>query len=139
MQVDVVDNVPLVVGHVGEGLVTEDTSIVDENVDATPSVDSCLDDSLTVLNISLVANSLTAELLDLLDNIVRVDEIVDDDLCATLGQLQRVDAAETSTATSDDSDLSGKVELLTFRVRRKLASFLKQLEGICRTLGVLSL
>ena len=136
-QVNLVDDIPLVVCHVGKGLVAEDTGVVDDNVDATPCVNSSLDDSLAVLNISLVANSLTTEFLNFLNNIVRVDQIVDNDLCASLSQLESVDATETSTTTSDKSDLSAEVELLTLGVGRKLASLLEELESVGRALWVL--
>jgi hypothetical protein len=137
--VNLVDDVPLVVGHVGESLIAEDASVVDDNVDATPGVNGCLNDSLAVLHIGLVANGLSTELLDLLNNIVRVDKIVDDDLCAALGQLKSVDATKTSTSAGDNSNLAREVELLTLGVGRELAGLLEQLKSIGRTLGVLRL
>jgi hypothetical protein len=137
--VNLVDDVPLVISHVGESLVTKDTCVVDNNVDTTPGVNSCLYDGLAVLDVGLVANSLAAELLDLLNNIVRVDKIVNNDLCASLGQLECVDATETSTSASDNGDLAREVELLTLGIGRELASLLKQLKGIGRSLGVLRL
>lgn len=136
---NLVDYIPLIVCHIGESLVAKDTGVVDDNINTTPGVDSCLDNGLTVLYISLVSNSLTAELLDFLNNIVRVDEIVDDDLCTTLSQLESVDAAETSTATSDDCDLPTEVELLALGIGRQLASLLEKLKSVRRALWMLRL
>jgi hypothetical protein len=119
--VNLVDDVPLVVGHVGESLIAEDASVVDDNVDATPGVNGCLNDSLAVLHIGLVANGLSTELLDLLN------------------KLKSVDATKTSTSAGDNSNLAREVELLTLGVGRELAGLLEQLESIGRTLGVLRL
>lgn len=136
---DLVNDVPLIVGHVGESLVTKDTGIVDDNIDTAPGVDSCLHNGLAILDISLVTDGLTTELLDLLYDIIGVDEIVDNDLRAELGQLQRVNAAKTSTATSNNGDLALEVRLLTLGIGRKLAGLLEKLESISGALRVLRL
>ncbi len=137
VQVNLVDDLPLVVGHVGKRLVAENARVVDDNVDATPSVNSSLDNGLTILDIGLVADSFTTKLLNLLHNIVGVDKVIDDDLCAILRQLQSVDTAETGTSSSDNSNLALEVRLLALRVGRQLASVLEQLESVGRALWVL--
>lgn len=139
-QVDVHDRVPEVVVHVGESLVTEDTSVVDEDVDAAEGIDGTLDDSLTVFSRSLDTSSLTAELLDLVDNVIRVDEIVDDNGSTSLGESQSVGAADTSTSTSDESNLAGEVDLLALGAGAELLRLLEQsheVVGSSRELGVL--
>jgi hypothetical protein len=92
---DVDDRVPEVVVHVGEGLVTQDTSVVHEDINATEGIDGGFDDGVTVLAGGLVANGLTAHLTDLLDDRLGVNQIVDDDGGAVLGEQKAVRAAET--------------------------------------------
>tara|TARA_R110002003_G_scaffold193_6_gene14969 strand:- start:5746 stop:6096 length:351 start_codon:yes stop_codon:yes gene_type:complete len=111
-----VDDVPLVIGHVGKSLVAENTSVVDEDVNAAILLNRRLDNRLAVLHISLVANSLATKLLDFLHNVVRVDKIVNDDLRAALSQLQAVDATESSTSTGDERNLACEVKLLALGV-----------------------
>lgn len=62
------DDVPVLVGHVLESHVSEDTSVVDEDIDSASSIDSGLNDAVTVLDGVVVGNSLAASGLDLVDN-----------------------------------------------------------------------
>jgi len=125
-----VDDVPLVVGHVGKSLVAKDTSIVDENINAAVLFNGGLDNCLAILHIGLVADCLSTKLLNLLNNVIGVDEIVNNDLCAALGQLQAVDAAKTSTATSDKRNLALEVQLFALRVARQLLGLFEKLQCI---------
>lgn len=103
-QVDIEDRVPQVVVHVGESLVTQDTSVVDQDINTTKGIDGGLDDILAILARCLVSNSLAAHLLDLLDNGLGVDEIVHNDGSAIFGKEQTVGTAKTmSTLEPIDS------------------------------------
>lgn len=63
-----VDEVPVLVLHVLEADITEDTSIVEENIDTAEILDGSLNDGLAVLDAVVVGNRLTASGADLLDN-----------------------------------------------------------------------
>jgi len=52
------DNIPILVGHLGERDVTEDTSIVDDDVDASKGVDGCLDNPITEFDTVVVGDGL---------------------------------------------------------------------------------
>ena len=92
---DIDDGVPEVVVHVGEGLVTQNTGVVDKDVNATKGIDGRLDNSFTVFTRGLVANSLSTKLLDLLNNRVGVDQVVHDNSSAKLGKLQAIGTPKT--------------------------------------------
>lgn len=106
-QVDVDNGVPEAVVHVGEGLVTQDTSIVDQDINAAKAVNGRLDDGFAVLAGSLVANSLATHLLNLLDNGLGVDQVIDDDGGTELGEQQAVGAAETKESETSQKDGDG--------------------------------
>ena len=67
------DLIPQLVVHVDKSLVSEDASIVDNDVEPTKGMDSSFHYCITIFSGSLVAHSLSAILLDLLDYIIRVD------------------------------------------------------------------
>jgi len=113
---NLVDYVPLIVSHVGKGFVPENPGIVDKDINAAVGINSGLDNRLAVLHIRLVSNSFASKILDLFDHIVRVHKIVDNDLGATLSQLQAVDTAETRPTASDKSYLALEVKLLTLGI-----------------------
>lgn len=62
------NQVPVLILHVLEANVTEDTSIVDKDVYPAKCLESGLNDGLSVLDTVVVGNGLAASLLDLLDN-----------------------------------------------------------------------
>jgi hypothetical protein len=99
--VDSHDDVPLLISHVGEGLVTEDSGVVDENVNAAVVVDCGFDDSFSIEDVGFVADCGTAHLLDFVDDVVGVDEVVDDNFCAALGKLEAVGAPKTGSVSME--------------------------------------
>ena len=94
-EVDVHDGVPQLVGHVGESFVTEDTSVVDKDIDATVVIKSGLDDGLAILDGGTRANGFAASLDDLLNNGLWVNQVVDDYSSAELGKEEGVGTAKT--------------------------------------------
>lgn len=65
---DAVDKIPILVSHADEGLVTEDTSVVDNDINAAECLEGSLDNLLTILNRVVVGDSLTASLADFINN-----------------------------------------------------------------------
>ncbi len=94
-QVNVNNRVPQIISHVSESLVSENTSVVDQNIDTTVSVDGGLDNSWAILARGLVAHGLSTELLDLLDNRLGVNQVVNHNLGAKFGELKAVSTAKT--------------------------------------------
>lgn len=129
-QVNVEDGVPEAVVHVGEGLVAEDTGVVDNDVNAAESINGSLDNGLAILGRSLDTDSLAAGLLDLLNNSVGVGEIVDDERGASLGESQSIGAADTGASTSDEDDLAGVVNLLALLAGGQLVGLLGELNEV---------
>lgn len=68
LDVDLHDEVPVHILHVLEADITEDTGVVDENIDAAESLDSSLDDLVTILDAVVVGNGLATGGLDLVDD-----------------------------------------------------------------------
>jgi hypothetical protein len=66
--VNVLNEIPILILHVLEADIAENTSIVDEDIDATKGLDSGFDDFVTILNAVIVGNSFSAGLLDFVDN-----------------------------------------------------------------------
>jgi hypothetical protein len=66
--VDIDDEVPVLVGQVLEGDITQDTGVVDEDINAAEGLDGGLDDLLALGNRVVVGNGLAASGLDLVDN-----------------------------------------------------------------------
>lgn len=67
---DLVDKLPVCLLHVLEADIAKDTSVVDEDIDASKSIDCSLDDLLAILNRVIVGDCLTACGFDFLDNLV---------------------------------------------------------------------
>lgn len=68
LDVDLHDEVPVLVGHVLEANISENTSIVDDNINAAKGLDGRLDDLVAILDTVVVGSSLAASLLNLVDN-----------------------------------------------------------------------
>ena len=69
--------VPKLVIHVGEGLVSQDSSVVDQNIYSSVCVDGCFYDGIAIFSGGFVADRFSSHLLNLLHNGVRVDKIID--------------------------------------------------------------
>lgn len=65
--VDLDDEIPVLILEVLEADVAEDTGVVEEDIDATKSLDGRLDDAVTVLDAVVVGNSLAARGDDFVD------------------------------------------------------------------------
>src|SRR5687767_2847625 len=65
------DEIPISIGDVLEANISEDTSIVDENIDTTKSLDCSIDDLVTKLDTVVVGNSFSTSLLDFINDDIR--------------------------------------------------------------------
>lgn len=70
LDVDLHDEVPVLVGYIFEADIPEDTSVVEDDVNASESLDGSLDDFLAILDTVVVGRSLAARLFDFFDNYV---------------------------------------------------------------------
>jgi hypothetical protein len=68
--VNSVDQIPVGILHVLKADIAQNTSVIEQNVDATESLDSGLDNSFTVLDAVVVGDGLAAGGADLLDDII---------------------------------------------------------------------
>lgn len=66
--VDLHNQVPVIILHVLEADIPEDTGIVNEYINATKGFDSSLNDLVSILDRVVVADSVASSGLDLLDN-----------------------------------------------------------------------
>jgi hypothetical protein len=66
--VDLHDEVPVLVGHVLEADISQDTSVVDDNVDAAKGLDSRLDDLVAILDAVVVGSGFATGFFDLINN-----------------------------------------------------------------------
>lgn len=64
---DLHDQVPVLILHVLETNIPEDTSIVDEHINPAISLDGRLDNLVTILDRVVIRNGLSASCLDLFD------------------------------------------------------------------------
>ena len=68
VDVDLHDQVPILILHVLEADVSQDASIVDQDVYPAEILDGGIDDSLAILDAVVVGNRLTASGFDLVDD-----------------------------------------------------------------------
>jgi len=66
--VNFVDQIPVLISHVFEGDVTQNSGVVDEDVDSSKVLDSGINDGLAILNAIVVGNGFTASLANLFDD-----------------------------------------------------------------------
>ena len=115
--VHLVDEVPVGLGHLGEGDVAEDAGVVDDDVDPAEGVDGGLDDRGALGDRVVVGDGLAAGGDDLRDDRVCrcgtlasapsvTAEVVDDDLRPAAREEEGVGAAETVARASDDRDFA---------------------------------
>ena len=103
--------------HLREGLVAQDAGVVDEDVDAAPSLFGAgnhLDHLIIFGDVAAVRHRLAASRADFLDHgerrvgmaraVTGAAEIVDDDLGATLGEFEGVMATEAAAGSGDDGN-----------------------------------
>jgi len=62
------DQIPVLILHVLEADIPQDTGVIYQNIDATEVIDGGLDDGFTVLHAVVVGNSLAALGADFLDD-----------------------------------------------------------------------
>lgn len=65
-----VNQIPVLVFHVLEGNVTQDTGVVNEDVDAAKVLDGGVDNGLAILDAVVVGDGLTAGLANLFDDLI---------------------------------------------------------------------
>ncbi len=120
LEVDPDDGVPLLLGGVHQHPVADEPGVVDQDVETAEGVDRLLHHRrglLEVGDVGAVGDGLAAERLDLGDDLVRDlggralagargAEVVDDDLGALAGELERVRAADAPAGAGDDRDAS---------------------------------
>lgn len=63
-----IDQIPILILHILERNIAQDTGIVNQHVDATKALDRCVDDSISVLDAVIVGDSLSARFSDLLND-----------------------------------------------------------------------
>ena len=80
------NHVPQGVVHVIERFISQDTSIVDEDINPAKIINGGLYYGISIFCRCFIADCLSTEFLDLLDNIVRVDEVVDNDSSTCFGK-----------------------------------------------------
>ena len=119
-QVDLDHGVPLVDRHVDQHAVAQDARVVDEHVDRPVGVDGRLDQAaraLVVRDVVAVGHGLAAHAADLVDHLAGRTvrgagpvhlraQVVDDELGALVGELERVLPPDASACPGDDDDPS---------------------------------
>ena len=80
------DLIPQFVVHVGKSLVSEDASVVDNDVDSAKRIDSSFHHCVAIFSGSFITHGLSTILLDLLNHIIWVDKVVDHNRRAVLGK-----------------------------------------------------
>src|SRR5262249_33904313 len=117
-QVHLEDGAKVFDGHLRKALVTQNSSVVDQNVDSTPRLHRILDHApcaLYVGNGTAVGDRLPACSFDFVDDpdssfrraasaIHCAAEVIYDDLGAASGEFQRMAAAQTATRTRYDGN-----------------------------------
>jgi hypothetical protein len=152
--VDPVDQIPVRLLHILEADVSQDTSVVDEDIDAAECVDSCLDDGVSILDWIVVGDRLAASGADLLDDLVcglwsgisigrrtegwktyrwartlaleAATQVVHNDVRAATAKEDGILATQSTTSTRDDNGLAVVSQLL----RRHDVVFLNCSEGL---------
>jgi hypothetical protein len=82
--VDLHDQVPVLILDVLEADISQDTGVVDEDIDSAEGIDGSLDDALAVLDRVVVGDGLSAGGLDLVDDDIGSLSIVSNGNAPTL-------------------------------------------------------
>jgi len=88
------DLIPQFVIHVCKCLITQDTGIVDNHVDPTVRINGGLDASIAVLGGGLDWNSFATAPADFIDNVIRINQVVDNNLGSVFGKEQAVSSTK---------------------------------------------
>src|SRR6185312_10987331 len=105
--------------HLGEALVAQDTGVRDQDVDAAPLAHHLVDhvrNARVIRDASAVGDRFTTGRRDLLHHcfgggavaaraVDRTAEVVDHDLRAAMGELERMRTAQTAAGPGDDGNL----------------------------------
>ena len=119
------NQIPVELGHLHKADVSENTSIVDDDVYSAKSVDCGLYDFIAEFYRVVVCDSLTSSFLDFINNDIswslllclgdtayRTTEIVNNDFRTAGGKKMCVNTTETVTGSSYDGDFVVKSHLL---------------------------
>lgn len=68
IDVNSVDQIPVLIFHVFEGNVTQDTGVVDEDINSAKALDGSVNNGLTILDTVVVGDGLSAGLANFLDD-----------------------------------------------------------------------
>lgn len=82
--------IPLGIFHIMEGLVSQNTRVVNYDIDPTIGVNSRLDNGLAVFSRSSVTDGFTAIPYNLVNDVVRVHKIIYDDGGTIFGKKKRI-------------------------------------------------
>ena len=122
--VDQIDQVPVLLAHLGEGLVAQDAGVVDDDVDTAEGIQRGLHDGGPIGHRIVVRDGLAASGLDLVDDDVgravagtvaraAAAQVVDHDLGAARREEQRVGATQSVASARDDDDSVVEAKLLS--------------------------
>ncbi len=120
--VNLVNQVPVGIAHLDEALVTQDTGVIDDNVNTAKVVHGALNDFLAVDHVVRVGNRSTASGFDFFNNLEcciavgaftlgAATQIVNDDFGAMLGEQQGVRAANTAASAGYDDNFVVKTNI----------------------------
>ena len=78
--------IPLLIRHGGKTFITENSSIIHNNVNSTERVKTSLYNCLTVFHRMTITNCFSTKSFNFLDNFIRISDIVDNDTCTKFCQ-----------------------------------------------------
>jgi len=130
------DQIPILVLHVLEADIPQDSSVIDQHIDAAVVLDRSVNDGLAILDRVVVGDGLAASLADLIDDLVgglshasqyaslrticrlhryrrattltleATTEVVDDHIGTSRCEEDRIHPSESSSSTSDHDSLT---------------------------------
>ena len=86
--------IPKLIVHVVESFVSQNSSVVDENINSTEGINGGFDDDISVFSGCLVSYGSTAQFFNFLDGCFWVHEIIDHDGRTKLGEEKGVRATK---------------------------------------------
>src|SRR5690606_2053573 len=117
VEVNAIDLLPIVIGHLVETGVAKDAGVVDDDVDAAELVERGLNNAFAVLDRVVAGDGLAAGGHNLVDDAVggrlarplavhAAAEVIDDDAGSPRSKEQRVGSAQPAARAGDDGDPS---------------------------------